>query len=271
MIFEKDGKLFYQFDNEMVCIEGWGQNALRLRATKNAQLIQESWALESSKATGAAIKIVDAEQEGGGPGWHGGPLENKAGSISSGKITATINPAGHIVFKNGKGKTLLEEYGRMRSDRPHTSLMVPARQLTSLGGDSFKLALRFKANDAEKSFGMGQYQQCFLDQKGNILELAHRNSQASVPFYISSLGYGFLWNNPAIGKAAFGKNFTEWTAESSKQADYWIVAGDDPDEIECAYMDAVGHAPMMPDYGMGFWQCKLRYKTQDELLSIAQA
>lgn len=37
-----------------------------------------------------------------------------------------------------------------------------------------------------------------------------RNSQASVPFYISSRGYGFLWNNPAIGNVVFGNNKTEW-------------------------------------------------------------
>lgn len=27
---------------------------------------------------------------------------------------------------------------------------------------------------------------------------------------------------------------------------------------------------MMPEYGLGFWQCKLRYQTQDELLGIAR-
>lgn len=27
---------------------------------------------------------------------------------------------------------------------------------------------------------------------------------------------------------------------------------------------------MMPEYGMGFWQCKLRYQTQEELLEVAR-
>jgi alpha-D-xyloside xylohydrolase len=51
---------------------------------------------------------------------------------------------------------------------------------------------------------MGQYQQPWLDLKGCALELAQRNSQASVPFMQSSLGYGLLWNNPAI-EANFAK------------------------------------------------------------------
>jgi len=27
---------------------------------------------------------------------------------------------------------------------------------------------------------------------------------------------------------------------------------------------------MMPEYGLGFWQCKLRYERQDELLLVAR-
>ena len=67
-----------------------------------------------------------------------------------------------------------------------------------------------------------------MNLKGCSLELAHRNSQASIPFYVSSLGYGFLWNNPAIGEVHFGLNTTQWVAESTRQLDYWITAGDTP-------------------------------------------
>ncbi len=31
-----------------------------------------------------------------------------------------------------------------------------------------------------------------------------------------------------------------------------------------------GSVPMMPEYAMGFWQCKLRYQTQEELLHVAR-
>ena len=65
---------------------------------------------------------------------------------------------------------------------------------------------------------MGQYQQPYLDLKGTTLELMQRNSQNSVPFLVSSLGYGLLWNNPAVGHVTFGKNLTEWTACSTKRA-----------------------------------------------------
>jgi alpha-D-xyloside xylohydrolase len=102
------------------------------------------------------------------------------------------------------------------------------------------LTARFESRLEEKIFGMGQYQHGFLNQKNCVLELAQRNSQASVAFALSSLGYGFLWNNPAIGKVAFGKNCTEWTALSTKQLHYWITAGDEPAELVANYAAVTG-------------------------------
>ncbi len=52
--------------------------------------------------------------------------------------------------------------------------------------------------------------------------------------------------------------------------DYWVCAGNTPAEIIEQYTEVTGKVPMMPDYAMGFWQCKLRYQTQDELLDIAR-
>lgn len=117
---------------------------------------------------------------------------------------------------------------------------------------------------------MGQYQQEFLNIKNCSLELAQRNSQVSVPFVLSSLGYGFLWHNPAVGRVSFCANTTQWQAQSTRQMDYWITAGDTPDEIECAYAAVTGTVPQMPEYGLGFWQCKLRYWNQEQLLQTAR-
>ncbi len=151
-----------------------------------------------------------------------------------------------------------------------SALGIDAREFTPILGGDYQLTARFESDPAEKLFGMGQYQQPYLNIKGCTLELAHRNSQASVPFVLSSLGYGFLWHNPAIGKATFGTNVTEWYAQSTDILDYWITAGDTPAEIEEAYARATGTVPMMPEFAMGFWQCKLRYRTQDELLEVAR-
>ena len=117
---------------------------------------------------------------------------------------------------------------------------------------------------------MGQYQMPILDLKGTVLPLEQRNSQVSVPFVVSSKGYGMLWNNPATGEAAFGTNITKWISDESDMVDYWITADDTPAQIVANYTECVGRAPVMSKDYLGLWQCKLRYRTPDEVLEVAR-
>lgn len=251
----EENKLIAQWNNEKLWFEGWGENSLRVRVTRQPVMHTEGFALDEPVQSKAVVTIGD-----------------DSAVIQNGKITAEISKAGKIVFRNQKGETILEEFTRNRKDIHAfcSALDIDAREFRPILGGDFQLAARFESVADEKMYGMGQYQQPILNIKGCELELAHRNSQASVPFMLSSLGYGFLWNNPAIGTVTFGKNCTTWRAEATKFLDYWITAGDSPAEIEEAYASVTGTVPMMPDYGMGFWQCKLRYQTQEELLEVAR-
>lgn len=256
--FRKEGnKLVFRYDAEKLWIEPWGKNSFRVRSTKMAEMPLEDWAL-SEPVEECVTDIVIME---------------KLATIVNGKIKAAISNYGRMTFYNQKGEVLLDEYIRNRLDLHAdycSALGIEAREFKPIPGGDYEISMRFVSNPNEKIYGMGQYQQPYLDLKGVDLELAQRNSQASVPFALSSLGYGFLWNNPAVGRVIFGKNITTWYAVSSKILDYWVTAGDNPAEIEEAYACATGKVPMMPEYGLGFWQCKLRYQTQEELLSIAR-
>jgi alpha-D-xyloside xylohydrolase len=278
MLRQENNRLVFQYDAETVWIEPWGANSLRVRATKMARMPQpeEEWALLPPQPAEAVIRIQGGQ-----------------GSITNGKITAHIARSGKLVITNQKGEILLEEFHRNRkavlnetledmkvdsgSEQRKamlasfaSALDIEGRAFQGILGGDYHLTLRFESNPQEKIFGLGQYQQPFLDIKGCTMELAQRNSQASVPFVLSSLGYGFFWHNPAVGRVTFGRNVTEWEAYSTQILDYWVTAGDTPAEIEEAYARATGAAPLMPDYAMGFWQCKLRYQTQEELLGIAR-
>lgn len=257
-IFKIDGnRIFRRYDGETLCVEPWGKNSIRVRAVKTREFTDgKNWALTERVEHLAEIKVSGDQA-----------------TVSNGKITAVITAGGKLVFYNQKGKLLLEEYARNRRDlfsRDCSALEIEGREFKPVLGGDYKLSARFESDPKEKLYGMGQYQQPFLNLKGCHLELAHRNSQASVPFLFSSLGYGFLWNNPAIGEVTFGMNITEWKAESAKELDYWITAGDTPAEVEETYASVTGTVPMMPEYGLGFWQCKLRYQTQQELLEVAR-
>ncbi len=247
---QENNALVYRQNGETVKIIPWG-NGLRVIGGFLGELSEDCIALLPSKKEGQIS------------------MEDLTASVTNGKITARcrIQEWGGVLqisFYNDKGELLLEEItnGGALTNTP--------RKYKPLPGGSYRLKATFLSDETEKIYGMGQYQQERMDLKGCNLELAHRNSQASVPFYISSKGYGFLWHNAAIGEVHFGLNTTEWVAEETRQLDYWICAGDTPAQIEEAYAGVVGCVPMMPEYGLGFWQCKLRYYHQEQVLQIAR-
>jgi alpha-D-xyloside xylohydrolase len=120
------------------------------------------------------------------------------------------------------------------------------------------------------SMDLGQHQHGRLDQKGCVIELIQRNTEVSIPFLLSSRGYGFLWNNPAIGRVELGYNATRWVAEAAPQIDYWITTGREPCRDFVQLCRCHRTCPTFPDWASGFWQSKLRYASQEELESVAR-
>lgn len=273
----EQNKLIIVDGKKTLWLEPWGRDAFRVRMTGEAAMDGQDWAL-TEPVEDCGLEVREEEVDTTDP-WYAAEeyahyhQTGKVYTVRNGKITAKINPEGWISYYNQRGEVLTEEYWRNRNriNRYCTSLRIDARELKPIPGSTdYELTMRFESYDDEKIFGMGQYQDRHLNKKGAVLELAHRNSQSSVPFLISSRGYGFFWNNPAIGTASFATNRTEWYARSTKKLDYYIAAGDTPLELEERYAEVTGHSPMIPEYGLGYWQCKLRYRTQEELLAVAR-
>ena len=265
-MFKIDGNaLIWRGEGETLRVEPWGANSVRVRASKKMPVDSKSWGLldEHREPAGAASIAIDGE--------------SNIATLTNGGIIVTArafregNPgAGHteslceLSFAKPDGTELFHEMPQSGALKLH------ARRYRAADGGSQRIEATFVAPEDERLYGMGEYQQHHMDLKGCSFELAHRNSQASIPFVVSSAGYGFLWNNPAIGTAEFAKNRTRWVAESTRQLDYWVTAGETPAQIERQYADATGHAPEMPEWGLGFWQCKLRYWNQGQVLDVAR-
>ena len=271
MIFlQENNALIARHNGETLRIEPWGPDALRVSAYMYENTSSHDWALtETPETTKCTVTIGEEDY------WVGDGTISKTpcAEIVNGRIRATVNFAGVISFYRD-GSLILREYFRFYGGtlaQTSRCLKIVNREWKGIiGAGEYQLTVRFDANEGEKIYGMGQYQQPYLNLKGAMLELAQRNSQISVPFMISSLGYGFLWNNPAVGRVTFAANQTEWIARATKQMDYWITAGDNPKDILTRYTGVTGHAPLFPESLMGLWQCKLRYRTQDEVLTVAR-
>ena len=271
MKFQEDkSALLFFHQGERVRIEPWGEDSLRVRATMLPDFTGRSWALtEAVEKTKTQIRIEEVDH------WVGdGTIDKREqASIVNGRIKAVVNHAGVLSFFRDD-RLILREYFRNYDGTisPESRcLKIVGREWKGvIGGSEYSLNVKFESGRGEKIFGMGQYQQQCMDMSGCVLELAQRNSQISVPFAVSSLGYGFLWNNPSVGQVVFGKNYYEWVSRSTREMDYWITAAGTPKEILERYTAATGRAGMFPEDRMGLWQCKLRYRTQDEVLSVAR-
>ena len=251
-----DGKLIWERDHETLQIEPWGQDSLRVRATTGSRIRDDlPGALLEPIAIAAQIEIDDEEAV-----------------VRNGAIAAVVS----VEPNTQRGLCARVRFldaangGELLAEVPSYFPRPSARQFKPVGGDLFRIEARFKAHDDERIYGLGQHQHGRLDQKGCVIDLFQANSEVSIPFLVSNRGYGFLWHNPAVGRVELGQNQTRWVAEAAHQMDYWITAGDTPAAIVANYADATGHAPLLPEWAAGFWQCKLRYRTQDELLSVAR-
>ncbi|MBR1638086.1 MAG: family 31 glucosidase [Treponema sp.] len=286
MITQEKNRLIIKDGFGTLWIEPWGKDSVRVRMTAARAMDKNDWALEAGDTPATpptSCKISICEVDTTYP-WaahfEGVPASSgQIAELTNGRLLVRVNHEGWISFwrRDGEGSSseaelLFEEQwrNRWRIDRFCVPTNHNARELKPNAGKfSYKAQVRFEAYDDEKLFGMGQYQDSHLNKKGGIWELSQKNSQASVPFVLSSRGYGFLWNNPAVGTAVFGTNGTIWTAEETQKIDYWVTCGS-PAEIEENYTAVTGRTPLMPEFASGFWQCKLRYRTQEEVLNVAR-
>ena len=241
----KDNKVTYTMRDETVVMEAYGSDCIRVRATRCGMVSDESWTLLSAEDCEVQI-LAD---------------ENRA-EIKNGKITAVIfNVWGGyrlVFYRDGKEILRTREEGD------------PVRRYEHIEGDNYRIKAIFEANDAEHIYGLGQEQQSFFDRKGCAYELLHYNTKSTLPVIYSSSGYGFLWNNPSPGRCEFTNNHSLWQADSARQADYLVFVGDTPAQVMNKYCRLTGFSPEMPQWAAGFWQCKLRYESQEDLLAVAR-
>lgn len=255
---EHEGALLVRDRHETVRIQAWGRDSVRVRAWEYREPTLDEGALtEPPGGEAPEVSIVEpdilARLVNGAI-----TVEVERPEIEPGSRSAPL-----IRFlETATGNELLAE------QREHFWWPGARVYFGNLSGAS-EIHQEFKAYDDERIFGLGQRTHGYLDHKGLSLDLVQRNAEVSIPFAVSSRGYGFLWNNPAIGRVEFSTNGTRWISDQALSIDYWITAGT-PAEALGRYADATGHAPDLPQWASGFWQSKLRYKDQEELLEVVR-
>ncbi|MGW3730157.1 glycoside hydrolase family 31 protein [Streptomyces sp. NPDC000851] len=242
--------------HEVLTIEAWGADSVRVRAAQHRIPAESHGALDNQPPP-CDLPQITAEKD--------------RATFVHGDLTVQVDfdrraayPEPLLTFtRTSTGDELLAE------SREHFWL-PGARVFTGNQWGTHEVHQQFAAYDGERLYGMGQRTHGRLDLKGLALDLVQRNGEVSIPFVLSNRGYGLLWNLPAVGRAEFAQNATRWQAGQAREIDYWFTAAPTPAGILARYADATGHTPELPEWASGFWQSKLRYRDQDELLAVAR-
>ncbi len=198
-------------------------------------------------------------------GWPASPFSFQPGDKESVfvtprlKITVTSQD-GAILFSDAAGNKLYQE-----NSRTMTPVVVNGEK--TYHSESFSNLW----GSTEGFYGLGQHQAGVWNYMGESVDLSQDNTNISTPFLLSSNGYGIFWNNTSRSK--FDNRFPHALYLSSEVAgtiDYYFLYGPELDKVIAAYRDLTGAAPMLGKWAYGYWQCKNRYKSQQELLDLAR-
>ncbi|MGA2098798.1 MAG: glycoside hydrolase family 31 protein [Candidatus Acidiferrum sp.] len=165
-----------------------------------------------------------------------------------------------VIFYDVSGKKLAQE---------NTRTLTP----TEVNGEKTYHSERFvNMWDTQESFyGLGQHQAGVWNYRGESVDISQDNTNISIPFLLSSRGYAIFWNNGSRSK--FDNRFVHafyLSSEVSDSIDYYFFYGPEFDRLIANYRELTGAAPLFGKWAYGYWQCRNRYDSQQELLAIAQ-
>jgi alpha-D-xyloside xylohydrolase len=128
----------------------------------------------------------------------------------------------------------------------------------------------FKWKEDEALFGLGQHPHGQLNLRGLKIELVQENVRVSVPFLLSTEGYGLLWDNYSrtVFNDAADSSFL-WSDIGDK-IQYYFIKGETFDEIISQNRELTGEAPMYPRWALGYMQSRNRYRSEAELMGVVK-
>ncbi len=222
-------------------------------------------------------------------------------SSTHGKWTFTSFPGNIIKSTFLPGNHLLnEQISNAVIARP-VSFREPSRQFAFNatagsvdfyhGGDTLTLlsyfdsagyeGFRFRLQEGEKIFGSGE-RSIPLNRRGFKLDLYNTphygyglngdNLNYTVPFIISSGGYGIFFDNPSKSYLDIGKtkhDILEYGASSGK-LDLYIIPGNNIGEIVAKYQSLTGTQPIPARWVFGNFMSRFGYRSRHQLLSTLE-
>ena len=177
-------------------------------------------------------------------------------TIKTEKITAVIDKATAQVtfFSADSERLLLKEDG---------TRFAPAGE-----GDEgkFKVCQQWAPEEGEYLYGMGQRQDPDLSIRGKKIHLWNENMFIYIPYFCSEKGYGLYWDNAGMSDWEDDGVKAVMSSEAAPCTDvYFMYDCGDMDALMTAVRKLGGKSTMFPLWLHGYWQCRERYHSTEEL------
>ena len=173
---------------KVIQLEVINDNTIRVRATSKAELPVKP----------ASLMIVPQATYKGSVTVNDGP---EAVEVKARNVWAVVSKAkGEVWFYDAlNGKWLLKETADGKQFKDFT---VPEREYGIKGGPAIteemkhglQWQIKFDSPDDEAFYGLGQHQSEEFNMKGKNEDLFQYNTKVSIPFVLSTKGYGLLWD-----------------------------------------------------------------------------
>lgn len=120
---------------------------------------------------------------------------------STGKVILGEAAGGKTFRRYVSNQTMMPEgYHPTSPDELNWGRKGDLRQISLDDRSGYTWHLQFDGNDDEAIYGLGQHQSEDMNYKGRDEELFQYNTKVSIPFVMSTAGYGLLWDSYSYGR-----------------------------------------------------------------------
>ena len=184
-------------------------------------------------------------------------------TYASPSVTVKVEKStGSLTFTRPDGKVILAEKSGVRPE---------IREVTISGAPTYEVKQTFTLRPDEAVYGLGQAIRPFLNYRGKEILIVQANIPAYSNVLTSSNDYGILWDICSQSVFKDDRNgMSIWSESAPAGVDYYLMTGNNLDEVITQYRELTGDAPMFPRQAYGFFMSKERYSTQKELIGMVE-
>ena len=181
-------------------------------------------------------------------------------TLKSPVLTVRIDKKTGLVQFTAKGKNLLKE----------KSFGFEERESGPDAG-SFRTTIVYQLDKDEPIYGLGVTQDGKLNHRGSAHMNMEQNNTQDYQHVIQSIkGWGIYWDNYSRSQFVDNEEGMKFSAEVGDDIDYYFMYGGSADGVNSQMRTLTGDVPMFPLWTFGYWQCRERYKSVDELLEVVR-